>query len=87
MLHVAQLARLSLSEDELRSMTSQLDTLLAYFDTLSEVDTTGVLPTTHAFAKTNAFREDCVHPSLSCQEALANAPAASDMMFVVPRII
>lgn len=85
--HVARLAQLNLSEEELGSMTEQLDGILAYFDQLAKVDTTGVVPTTHTFTKTNAFREDCVIPSLPSGEALANAPQAQGDTFQVPRVI
>jgi aspartyl-tRNA(Asn)/glutamyl-tRNA(Gln) amidotransferase subunit C len=84
---VAHLARLNLTEQELVSMTEQLDTLLSYFDKLREIDTTGVAPTTHTFSKTNAFREDLVIPSLAVEDSLANAPEANGEMFQVPRII
>ncbi|BDD89079.1 Asp-tRNA(Asn)/Glu-tRNA(Gln) amidotransferase subunit GatC [Desulfofustis limnaeus] len=85
--HVAHLARLQLTEAQLRQMTGQLDTILSYVDKLSELDTEGVAPTTHALAASNAFREDRVAPSLPRQEALANAPQHNDESFIVPRVI
>ncbi len=85
--HVAKLARLNLSEDELETMTGQLDNILSYVDKLSELDTVGVEPTTHAHKKVNAFREDEVDASLSVDEALSNAPEDNGEMFKVPRII
>lgn len=85
--HVAKLARLNLSEDELETMTGQLDNILSYVDKLSELDTTGVEPTTHAHKKVNAFREDEVNNSLEVDEALSNAPEDNGEMFRVPRII
>lgn len=85
--HVARLAQLNLTEAELGSMTKQLDGMLAYFDQLAAVDTSGVVPTTHTFNKTNAFREDHVTPSLPPEEALANAPQAQADTFQVPRVI
>lgn len=86
-LHVAHLARLNLSEEEQDTLTSQLGTILAYVDKLSELDTTGVEPTTHAHRKVNAFREDRVMESLPREDALANAPEDNGEMFKVPRII
>ncbi len=86
-LHVAHLARLNLSEDELVKMTEQLDNILSYVDKLSELDTDNVLPTTHAHKSVNAFREDAVMPSLPLEDALANAPEDNGQMFKVPRII
>ncbi len=85
--HVANLARLNLSEEELATMTGQLDTILSYVAKLDELDTDGVEPTTHAFSITNAFREDEVTASLPREEALANGPKENGEAFIVPRII
>lgn len=85
--HVATLARLHLSEEELERMTGQLDTILSYVAKLDELNTGDIAPTTHAFSINNAFREDVVQESLSQVEALANAPRANGEAFIVPRII
>jgi aspartyl-tRNA(Asn)/glutamyl-tRNA(Gln) amidotransferase subunit C len=85
--NVAKLARLNLSETELDKMTGQLDNILAYVAKLDELDTEGVVPTTHAFSINNAFREDEAMASLPREEALANGPNKNDEAFVVPRII
>ncbi len=85
--HVATLARLNMSEEELERMTVQLDTILSYVDKLNELETTGVAPTTHAFSINNAFREDEMQESLPVKEALANAPKENGEAFVVPKII
>jgi len=85
--HVAHLSRLHLSEDELGMMTEQLDTILSYVDKLGELDTEGVIPTTHAFRKVNAFREDKVKESLSQEESLKNGPSQNGTFFQVPRVI
>ena len=74
--HVAHLARLHLSDDELQKMTKQLDTILSYVEKLEELDTSGLPPTTHVFSVSNAFRDDEVLPSLSRQEALCLFTAA-----------
>lgn len=84
---MAHLARLNLSEQELVTMTEQLDTILSYVDKLDELDTTAVAPMTHAFQTTNAFREDVVTKSLSQEESLANSPQHNGEMFQVPRIL
>ncbi len=84
---VAHLARLHLSELELQTMTSQLDTILSYVAKLNELNTVGVQPMTHAFAVSNAFRDDVVADSLARDEALANSPCQNGETFVVPRII
>jgi len=85
--HVADLARLHMSEDELVQMTQQLDTILAYVEKLEELDTTGVVPTTHAFSITNAFRDDTVKPSLEQKRALGVGSETTNDSFVVPRVI
>lgn len=85
--HVADLARLRLSDAELASMTAQLDTILSYVDKLGELDTTEVAPTTHALAVTNAFREDQVKASLDQREALGGGPETGEDCFIVPRVI
>ncbi|KJS00099.1 MAG: glutamyl-tRNA amidotransferase [Desulfobulbaceae bacterium BRH_c16a] len=86
-LHVAHLARLSLTDEELEKMTGQLDNILSYVDKLSELDTGNILPTSHVFSVSNAFREDVVRESLPRNEALMNSPQHNEEMFQVPRII
>jgi len=85
--HVADLARLSLSDDELEKMTGQLDTILSYMDTLNTLDTSQVEPTTHVFSVSNAFREDVVQESLSQADAVKNGPQQDSQFFQVPRVI
>ena len=85
--HVARLARLSFSKEELSAFTGQLNDILGYVAKLEELDTNGVSPTTHALQVTNVFRQDEVKPSLSVDEAVANAPEEENGAFVVPRII
>ncbi|MEJ2700642.1 MAG: Asp-tRNA(Asn)/Glu-tRNA(Gln) amidotransferase subunit GatC, partial [Desulfuromonadales bacterium] len=72
--HVARLARLALGEEELESLTGQMDAILGYVDQLNELDTEGIIPTAHAVPMENAFREDLVKPSLGVEAALDNAP-------------
>ncbi|MCP3929855.1 MAG: Asp-tRNA(Asn)/Glu-tRNA(Gln) amidotransferase subunit GatC [Bacteroidetes bacterium] len=85
--HVAQLARLNLKEEELEKMTEQLDDILSYVAKLDELDTGDVVPTTHAFSISNAFRDDEVKESLSQKEALSNCANQNQEAFIVPRII
>jgi aspartyl-tRNA(Asn)/glutamyl-tRNA(Gln) amidotransferase subunit C len=85
--HVAELARLELSEAEVDRMTGQLDAILTYVAKLDELDSTGVPVTTHTQEVVNAFREDEVRSSLTRQEALANAPEQNGESFIVPRVI
>ena len=85
--HVAHLARLNLNEEELVSMTAQLDTFLSYVDKLEELQTEGTAATTHVFTVSNAFRDDIEEPSLTQQEALANGPSTDQESFLVPRVL
>lgn len=85
--HVARLARLALSEEEREKMRAQLDAILTYIDKLNELDTSQVEPTSHVIPMTNVFREDKVRPSLSQEQALANAPDRQEALFRVPRIL
>ena len=86
-LHVAQLARLSLEPAEEELFTRQLNDILAYVEKLQELDTTDVTPMAHVIEVFNAFREDEVKEGLNREEALDNAPAPEEGSFVVPRII
>jgi aspartyl-tRNA(Asn)/glutamyl-tRNA(Gln) amidotransferase subunit C len=86
-LHVAHLARLNLTENELETMTGQLDNILSYFDKLGELDTAEIQPTTHVFKLSNALREDTVVESLSQQQAVENGPVEDGESFLVPRVI
>ncbi len=86
-LHVAELARLSLAPAEVEIFTRQLNDILAYVEKLQELDTTGVAPLAHVIPVFNAFREDEVKEGLPLEEALANAPAREAGNFLVPRVI
>jgi aspartyl-tRNA(Asn)/glutamyl-tRNA(Gln) amidotransferase subunit C len=86
-LHVAELARLNIETESVDKLSRQIATILAYVETLNEVDTQDVEPTTHAIALTNAFRDDTVHTHLTAEQALANAPARENGFFVVPKIL
>ncbi len=86
-LHVAQLARLSLAPEEIELFTRQLNDILAYVEKLQGLETSGVAPLAHVIPVFNAFREDEVKPGLPLEEALENAPALEEGNFVVPRVI
>lgn len=86
-IHVARLARLHIREEEIEPMTQQLNAILEYFETLQQIDTTGVPASTHSVSITNAFREDVCAPSLPPEDVLANAPEAEQSLFKVPKII
>jgi aspartyl-tRNA(Asn)/glutamyl-tRNA(Gln) amidotransferase subunit C len=85
-LHVANLARLELSEDAIVTFAGQIDKILAHVDSLQKVDTQGVVPTSHAISLTNAFREDEVRAPLEEVLSLANAPEKEDGSFIVPKV-
>jgi aspartyl-tRNA(Asn)/glutamyl-tRNA(Gln) amidotransferase subunit C len=85
--HVAHLARLNLTEEELEKITGQLDNILSYVEKLNELDTSQVLPTSHVFSVSNAFRDDIEKESLSQAEALKNGPQHDGATFLVPKII
>jgi aspartyl-tRNA(Asn)/glutamyl-tRNA(Gln) amidotransferase subunit C len=85
--YVAHLARLSLTPDEEQRIGAQLSSVLGYIEKLKEVDLTGVEPTAHAFPLVNVTRPDEVRPSLSNEEALRNAPAHANGLFIVPKIL
>lgn len=86
-LHVAELARLSLGPEEVEVFTRQLNDILAYVEKLQELDTEGVTPLAHVIPVFNAFREDEVKEGLPLEEALDNAPAREEGSFLVPRVI
>ena len=85
--HVAKLARLHMSQQEIEAMAKQLDDILTYVAKLNELDTESIVPTTHAISIVNAFREDEVKPSLGREKTLANAPRQNGESFVVPKVI
>jgi aspartyl-tRNA(Asn)/glutamyl-tRNA(Gln) amidotransferase subunit C len=85
--HLARLARLALTDDELDSYASQLDTILGHVSQIQAVDVTGVEPTGNPLKDVNVFRPDVVDPCLTQEEALAEAPNAVDGRFAVPRIL
>jgi len=85
--HVAKLARLKCSEEEIHLFTEQLGAVLEYVAQLEEVDTRDVEPLAHCLPVSNVFREDVPGTSLSNDEALANAPQRDGEFFAVPKIL
>lgn len=85
--HVAVLARLALEDEELDTLTGQMDAILGYVEKLNELDTEGIVPTSHAVPMENAFRADEVRDSFPNEEALGNAPASDSGRFRVPKVI
>lgn len=85
--HVAALARLRLSEEEIDKFTGQLDGILTYFEMLSSLDTSDVESTAHVIEITNAFRDDEARASYPPDKILENAPECENQYFRVPRIV
>jgi aspartyl-tRNA(Asn)/glutamyl-tRNA(Gln) amidotransferase subunit C len=83
-LHVARLARLELSEDEVTKFQGQLSQILEAVSKVTELDLTDVPPTAHPLAVENAWAEDVPRPCLTLDEAFANAPDRDDDLFRVP---
>ena len=85
--HVARLARLALTEEELAALTDELGAILDHAAEVSALDTEGVPPTAHPLPLVNVFRADEARPGLPRDEVLAAAPKAEDGRFGVPRIL
>jgi aspartyl-tRNA(Asn)/glutamyl-tRNA(Gln) amidotransferase subunit C len=85
--HVASLARLHLTEEELELFTGQLAEVLDHAADLAQLDLTDVPLTAHAMAVTNVLRPDTPAPTLDREEVLAQAPSVEDHRFRVPRIL
>ena len=85
--HIATLANLPLSEQEITKFGKQLDETLAYIDSLTEIDTKHTLPTAHVTGLENVTREDAVKESLTQKQALANAKNTHEGYIKVDRIL
>ena len=85
--HVARLARLALSDDELERFTTQLAGVLEHAADIEALDIEGVPPTAHPFPLANVFREDVPRPCLDRDEVLAQAPDVEAARFRIPRIL
>jgi aspartyl-tRNA(Asn)/glutamyl-tRNA(Gln) amidotransferase subunit C len=85
--HVARLARLALTDDEVEQLTVELGAVLEHAADVASLDLDGVPPTSHPLPLRNVLRDDEVTPSLDRDEVLAAAPAAEDGRFRVPRIL
>ncbi len=85
--HLADLARIDLTDDELDRLAPQLAVILESVAQVSEVAADDVPPTSHAVPLVNVFRPDEIRPSLPVDAVLANAPATEQQRFAVPRIL
>jgi aspartyl-tRNA(Asn)/glutamyl-tRNA(Gln) amidotransferase subunit C len=85
--YVAHLARIALTPDEEKKLAAQLGNILGYIEKLRELDVTNVEPTAHAVPMINVTRADEIRLSLPQEEALKNAPAKANGLFIVPKIV
>ena len=85
--HVARLARLELTNDEMAQLREQLGAILEHAAKVGEVAADNVPPTAYAIARSNVLRPDEVRDSLDVEDVLANAPEREDDRFKVPRIV
>jgi aspartyl-tRNA(Asn)/glutamyl-tRNA(Gln) amidotransferase subunit C len=83
--HVATLARLGLSDEQVAALGVELNDILVQIDRISALDLEGVEPTAHAVAVTNVTRADEVRPCLTQKQALLNAPEQQDGAFLIPK--
>ncbi|MCJ7666449.1 MAG: Asp-tRNA(Asn)/Glu-tRNA(Gln) amidotransferase subunit GatC [Actinobacteria bacterium] len=84
--HVAKLAELDFSDEEVEKITPQLDRILDHVARISAIDTEGIASTSHVMDISNVFRDDEVREPVSHEEALRNAPSESEGGFSVPKI-
>jgi aspartyl-tRNA(Asn)/glutamyl-tRNA(Gln) amidotransferase subunit C len=85
--HLARLARLALTDDELDSYAGQLDAILGHVSQIQAVDVTDVEATDNPLTSVNVTRPDVVEPGLTQEQALAQAPKSAEGRFAVPRIL
>ena len=85
--YVAHLARLQLTPAEEQKFSEQLGQVLGYVEKLQELDVSNVEPTAHAMPLVNVTRPDEIRPSLPHKDAMRNAPAQANGLFIVPKIV
>ncbi|TRZ36134.1 Asp-tRNA(Asn)/Glu-tRNA(Gln) amidotransferase subunit GatC [Niallia circulans] len=85
--HVANLARLAITEEEAEQFQKQLDAIITFAEQLNEIDTEGVKPTSHVLDVKNVLREDVAGKGLPVEDVLKNAPEHQDGQIKVPSII
>lgn len=85
--YVAHLARLYLTEEEIRTFQGQMDHIVGYMKKIDELNLENVEPTSHAVTVQNVFREDVVRPGLAVEQVMANAPVNVSDQFQVPKIV
>lgn len=86
-IHIAKLSRLEFTDEELEKYTKDLDNIVNFANTLSEIDVTGVKPTNHILDIKNVFRKDEVKPSYGRDLILKNAPTKAGGCVSVPKVV
>jgi len=84
---VAKLARLDLSDGEVKEFSGQLNAIIGYVERMNELNTEGIEPLAHCLPISNVFREDTVKESLGTEKTLSNAPQKDGAFFKVPKIL
>lgn len=85
--HIAKLAKLKFSDEELEDFTYRFNDILKYMDMLNKVDTENIAPLSHPVEMINVFRDDTLKEPVSTEDALKNAPDSDGEFFRVPKII
>jgi aspartyl-tRNA(Asn)/glutamyl-tRNA(Gln) amidotransferase subunit C len=85
--HVAMLARLALTDDEVEAMRSDLNSILGHIDEIQQLDLSDVAPMAHAINVVNVTRPDVITPSFPQDVAVSNAPQSEHGAFVIPQIV
>lgn len=86
-LHIAKLARLKFSDEELEKYTTDLSNIVDFAETLKSIDVTGVEPTAHILKIQNVFRKDELKPSYNREELFKNAPSKDAGCITVPKVV
>lgn len=85
--HVANLARLNLTEEEKEQMTKDMEAIIGFADQINSLDIADVKPTDHVIPINNVFREDVAAPSMDREKLLSNAPNQENGCFSVPKVM
>lgn len=85
--YVADLAKIKLTDGQIKKLEAQFTDILSFFEDLKEVKTENIEPCSHILTLKNVFRQDVIKPSLSKEDALENAPQKSKDFIEVPRVI
>lgn len=85
--YVANLARLQLSEEDVKNLAGDMNKILGYMDLLNELDTSNIKPLEHVIEMNSRLRKDVAKPTISHDDALKNAPDADSDYFRVPKVI